>query len=76
LIRKAGVSKTQRCWSSSTTAADWSDVFREATWEALDLSGGKLAGRATPLARNPWVGSAKGSNEKKPICSRNGAHRL
>jgi predicted molibdopterin-dependent oxidoreductase YjgC len=24
--------------------ADWSDVFREATWEALDLSGSKLAG--------------------------------
>ena len=76
LIRKAGVAKDPALLEKlNRNSADWSEVFREATWqEALDYSGnalknlrdqhGKklLAGeRAKPLA---GLGSAKGSNEE------------
>jgi formate dehydrogenase major subunit len=68
LIRKAGVSKDPALLDQlNRNTADWSDVFREATWEeALDLSGGKLAGLRDTFGKKSLAGfgSAKGSNEE------------
>jgi formate dehydrogenase major subunit len=51
LIRKPGVAKDE---NAIQNPQDWSNIFREATWEeALDLAAGKLK-----------FGSAKGSNEE------------
>ena len=68
LIRKAGIPKDPEAIQHlNRNAADWSDVFREATWEeALALGAGKLkqlrdAHGAKSLA---GFGSAKGSNEE------------
>jgi formate dehydrogenase major subunit len=68
LIRKAGVPKDPEAIQHlNRNAAQWSDVFREATWEeALALGAGKLkqlrdAHGAKSLA---GFGSAKGSNEE------------
>jgi len=64
LIRKPGVAKDTE---ASPNPADWSSVFREATWdEALALTGGTLSRLrdrhgAKSLA---GFGSAKGSNEE------------
>ena len=64
LIRKAGMPKNQ---DDAPNPADWSEVFREATWEeALNFSGGALRGLRD--TRGPkslaGFGSAKGSNEE------------
>jgi formate dehydrogenase major subunit len=62
LIRKAGVPK-----SILPCDADWSEVFREATWEeALNLAGGKLKGLRDQYGAKSLAGfgSAKGSNEE------------
>jgi len=64
LIRKAGVPKNA---DDEPNPADWSSVFREATWdEALALSGGALRGlRDTHGPKSlAGFGSAKGSNEE------------
>ena len=64
LVRKAGVPKIA---NSTPNPADWSEVFREATWdEALALAGASLrrlrdVHGAKSLA---GFGSAKGSNEE------------
>jgi formate dehydrogenase major subunit len=68
LIRKAGVSKDPAFITQLTrNAADWSSVFREATWdEALALAAGNL--KQLRDAHGPkslaGFGSAKGSNEE------------
>ena len=64
LIRKAGVAKIA---NATPNPADWSEVFREATWdEALALTGGSL--RRLRDEHGPkslaGFGSAKGSNEE------------
>ncbi|MEP7276324.1 MAG: formate dehydrogenase subunit alpha, partial [Betaproteobacteria bacterium] len=64
LIRKAGAPKSA---DFTMDPADWSPVFREATWEeALTLAGGTLA--RIRDTRGPdalaGFGSAKGSNEE------------
>ena len=64
LIRKAGVAKDEK---AVPNPADWSSVFREATWdEALDLAAGRL--RSLRDTHGPkslaGFGSAKGSNEE------------
>ncbi len=68
LIRKAGVSKDPALLGKlNRNSADWSEVFREATWEeALDLSGSKLAGLRDTFGKKSLAGfgSAKGSNEE------------
>ena len=68
LIRKAGVSKDPALLGKlNRNSADWSEVFREATWEeALDLSGGKLASLRDTFGKKSLAGfgSAKGSNEE------------
>ena len=68
LIRKAGVSKDPALLDQlNRNTADWSDVFREATWEeALDLSGRALAGLRDTFGKKSLAGfgSAKGSNEE------------
>ncbi|MEP6738765.1 MAG: formate dehydrogenase subunit alpha [Caldimonas sp.] len=64
LIRKAGVAKDQ---DAVPNPADWSEVFREATWdEALDFAGGGLSALrdAHGLKALAGFGSAKGSNEE------------
>ena len=64
LIRKAGVPKDP---AVAPNPADWSEVFREATWEeALAASGGTLSRlRDTFGAKSlAGFGSAKGSNEE------------
>ena len=64
LIRKAGVPKNHH---DEPNPADWSEVFREATWEeALALSGGTLSRlRDTHGPKSlAGFGSAKGSNEE------------
>jgi formate dehydrogenase major subunit len=64
LIRKAGVAKNQ---DAVPNPADWSAVFREASWEeALSLSGSTLSKlRDTFGAKSlAGFGSAKGSNEE------------
>jgi formate dehydrogenase major subunit len=64
LIRKVGVAKNSE---EVGDAAQWRDVFREATWEeALNLTASKLKGlRDTHgLKALAGFGSAKGSNEE------------
>ncbi len=68
LIRKAGVSKDPALLEQlNRNTADWSDVFREASWEeALDLSGRQLSGLRDTFGKKSLAGfgSAKGSNEE------------
>jgi formate dehydrogenase major subunit len=68
LIRKVGVPKDPaQLQALNRDTADWSAVFREATWdEALALTGSKLTGlRDTFGAKSlAGFGSAKGSNEE------------
>ena len=64
LIRKAGVAKDP---GAVPDPADWSGVFREATWdEALDLAGGSLRRLRDTRGRMSLAGfgSAKGTNEE------------
>jgi len=68
LIRKRGVSKDPESIDQlNRDAADWSEVFREATWEeALALAGGQLKQLRDTHGRKTLAGfgSAKGSNEE------------
>ena len=68
LIRKSGIAKDPALISIlNRNAADWSSVFREATWEeALALGAGKLKQlRDTHGPKSlAGFGSAKGSNEE------------
>ena len=68
LIRKAGVAKDpQALQHLNRDTADWSEVFREATWEeALALSGDTLEGLRDTHGKKTLAGfgSAKGSNEE------------
>ncbi len=64
LIRKPGVPKDESILEGKQ---DWSDIFREATWEeALDFAGGKLKELKDKhgLKVLAGFGSAKGSNEE------------
>jgi formate dehydrogenase major subunit len=64
LIRKQGVVKDQ---DAVPDPADWSAVFREASWEeALDLAGGRLRELRDRHGKKSLAGfgSAKGSNEE------------
>jgi formate dehydrogenase major subunit len=68
LIRKAGVSKDPEALQHlNRDTADWSEVFREATWEeALALTGSQLRGLRDTFGKKSLAGfgSAKGSNEE------------
>ena len=72
LIRKAGVPKDPEALNAlnrrmSVVGADWSEVFREATWEeALALAAGTLKGLRDTYGKKALAGfgSAKGSNEE------------
>ena len=68
LIRLAGVSKDPALLDQlNRNSADWSAVFREASWdEALDLSGRQLVGLRETFGKKSLAGfgSAKGSNEE------------
>jgi formate dehydrogenase major subunit len=68
LIRKAGVPKDPEALQHlNRDSADWSAVFREATWEeALALSAGTLKGLRDTHGKKSLAGfgSAKGSNEE------------
>jgi len=68
LIRKAGVPKDPQALNHlNRDSADWSEVFREATWEeALELAAGKLKGLRDTYGKKALAGfgSAKGSNEE------------
>jgi len=68
LIRKAGVPKDPQALNElNLHAADWSQVFREATWdEALDLAASKLKHLRDTHGKKALAGfgSAKGSNEE------------
>ncbi len=68
LIRKAGVSKDPALLQNlNRDTADWSDVFREATWEeALSYSAGSLKNLRDTHGKKSLAGfgSAKGSNEE------------
>ena len=68
LIRKAGVPKDPQAIDQlNRDSADWSSVFREATWEeALALAGGKLKSLRDTHGKKALAGfgSAKGSNEE------------
>ncbi|MEO7401804.1 MAG: formate dehydrogenase subunit alpha [Polaromonas sp.] len=68
LIRKAGVAKDPAALQSlNRNTADWSEVFREATWEeALALSAGSLKQLRDTQGKKSLAGfgSAKGSNEE------------
>ncbi len=68
LIRKAGMSKDPEALQGlNRNTADWSAVFREATWEeALDFSAGRLKGLRDTHGKKSLAGfgSAKGSNEE------------
>jgi len=68
LIRKAGVAKDpQALQHLNRHTADWSEVFREATWdEALALSTGALKNLRDTKGKKSLAGfgSAKGSNEE------------
>ena len=68
LIRKAGVAKDPALLDKlNRNSADWSDVFREATWEeALNLSGHTLKNLRDTQGKKSLAGfgSAKGSNEE------------
>ena len=68
LIRKAGVAKDPEALQHlNRDTADWSAVFREATWdEALALSAGSLKNLRDTRGKKSLAGfgSAKGSNEE------------
>jgi formate dehydrogenase major subunit len=68
LVRRAGVPKDPEALQQlNRDTADWSDVFREATWEeALALSAGTLKGLRDQYGKKALAGfgSAKGSNEE------------
>ena len=68
LIRKAGVAKDPEALQHlNRDTADWSEVFREATWEeALALSAGSLKELRDTHGKKSLAGfgSAKGSNEE------------
>jgi formate dehydrogenase major subunit len=68
LIRKAGVPKDPAALQDlNRDTADWSSVFREATWEeALALTSGTLKGLRDIHGKKALAGfgSAKGSNEE------------
>ena len=68
LIRKAGVPKDPEMLETlNRDSADWSEVFREATWEeALAFTAGKLKGLRDTHGKKALAGfgSAKGSNEE------------
>ena len=68
LIRKAGVPKDPEALNAlNIHASDWSQVFREATWdEALDLAASKLKHLRDTHGKKALAGfgSAKGSNEE------------
>ncbi len=68
LIRKAGVAKDESALESlNRDTADWSSVFREATWEeALALTSGELSRLRDTHGKKSLAGfgSAKGSNEE------------
>ena len=68
LIRKQGVSKDPALLQNlNRDSADWSDVFREATWEeALSYSAGSLKNLRDTHGKKSLAGfgSAKGSNEE------------
>jgi len=68
LIRKSGVPKDPEALAHlNRDTADWSEVFREATWEeALALSTGTLRGLRDQHGKKSLAGfgSAKGSNEE------------
>jgi len=68
LIRKAGVGKDPEALQNlNRDSADWSEVFREATWEeALALSAGSLKALRDTHGKKALAGfgSAKGSNEE------------
>jgi formate dehydrogenase major subunit len=68
LIRKPGVPKNPEALNElNINASDWSQVFREATWdEALDLAASKLKHLRDTRGKKALAGfgSAKGSNEE------------
>ncbi|MDB5890383.1 MAG: tungsten-containing formate dehydrogenase alpha subunit [Polaromonas sp.] len=68
LIRKAGVAKDPQALESlNRDTADWSAVFREASWEeALEVSGKALSKLRDTKGKKSLAGfgSAKGSNEE------------
>ena len=68
LIRREGVAKDPELLETlNRDSADWSAVFREATWEeALDLAAGKLKQLRDTFGPKSLAGfgSAKGSNEE------------
>ena len=68
LIRKAGVPKDPQVLNTlNRHSADWSTVFREASWEeALALTAGSLKGLRDTHGKKSLAGfgSAKGSNEE------------
>ncbi len=68
LIRKAGVAKDPAALQAlNRDTADWSEVFREASWEeALALSSGALKNLRDTQGKKSLAGfgSAKGSNEE------------
>jgi formate dehydrogenase major subunit len=68
LIRKAGIPKDPELLNQlNRDTADWSAVFREASWEeALDLAAGKLKNLRDTRGKKSLAGfgSAKGSNEE------------
>ncbi len=68
LIRKAGVPKDPQALNTlNRHSADWSTVFREASWEeALALTAGALTGLRDTHGKKSLAGfgSAKGSNEE------------
>jgi len=68
LIRKAGVAKDPAMLEKlNRNSADWSEVFREATWEeALNVSGNALKNLRDSKGKKSLAGfgSAKGSNEE------------
>ncbi len=68
LVRRTGVPKDPEALNHlNRDTADWSDVFREATWEeALALSAGALVNLRDTYGKKALAGfgSAKGSNEE------------
>ena len=68
LIRKVGVPKDPAALKDlNRNSADWSAVFREATWqEALDVAGDRLKALRDTRGKKSLAGfgSAKGSNEE------------
>ncbi|MBC7649928.1 MAG: formate dehydrogenase subunit alpha, partial [Vitreoscilla sp.] len=68
LIRKAGVAKDPAMLEKlNRNSADWSEVFREATWEeALNFSGNALKNLRDSKGKKSLAGfgSAKGSSEE------------